>query len=1143
MSLITQESFRTSVNIKYDIGNQTFLSRYLPTPSHAESIIKISEGFIDKDANASHIMIGPYGSGKSLLATVIANIVSKKVDQKSVQKLINKFNNVHQDVLESLDSLAKLDRRYIPIILNGSYYNFGEKLIEEIQEGLISEGINIFLPTEKNNIRKIIDNWKENFPDTYENFINKINNTFNNYDLWISKINSGNRTAIKWFKEIYPELTSGAIYHDDNDGNFLKNLDLILSVLKQNNIGLLLIHDEFGRFLQNLDQTRIYKSMQELQDIAEFVNRSNGLMHILLISHRNMSQYMKGFHADFQAEFKRIEKRYATYFVESDSATYYRIVHQLMSNKYHFEQKSVQKELLTKLKGFNLFPELNHHEIDNLIAHGCQPIHPVTLYLLPRISKVFGQNERTLFTYLESEDPYGFKEYIKKYNGYIYADTLFLYFFSESDFENIYDEKTKSVIRTYQLIRSNLDARKKNAYCVIRFMTLWQLTNSNRVYNLDIELISFATGLDVNKVKEILEELTRLKFVRYNRIYKRWELSEGSSIVIEELINEKKLETTINYKSRVNVITNLFPKKYYLARDYNEEKSMTRFMKGQFFISSKFIKENFNDEELLLSNSDGTINYIILEKLEDYLKVTNKIKEINNKRLIFAVLKNEFINIKDTIDNYLIVNELLNDQSLLSEYKNLKNELNLYKEDYKYEIISFLRSFIEFNNNVDWYYDGQSILLNNEIELEEFLSTIMWGLFPKTPLVMNDSINRYNVIGIQERSLIEVIDRVLTSHYKENLGIEGHGPNYLIFATVLKNNGIDLRKLNKIECQFTRELRDDLIQYIENNKESTLKELYKIVSKEPYGIRPPLVPLFIVICLRDKWDQLMFYHNNMFVPALEGEKLYEMFKSPESYNYVYYDYSTDMQEFLNILERRFEEHISEYVEDEIQVIRVSSGLLNWLRSLPRQTQITEQFLSQEAIKLKELIRKSEVNPLKSLQEIYISFNSDVELLPNLINELENAHELFKEEVEVQFCRKLEINKFNKKDTFINKWNEKNTTLKSNLINILLNAKTFEEFVFNYIGTELHNWSDINYSLFIKQIENDLSTLETENIDDENTIQITLNNEHKLIRKVELSKKAEVIYNNLNRILTNAGRNVPSNEINFIIVKLINEFIK
>lgn len=1141
--MITQESFRTSVNIRYDIGDQSFLRMYLPTPSHAESIIKISKGFIEKGANASHIMIGPYGSGKSLLATVIANIVGKKINQKSVQELFNKFNNVHQDVFESLDSLTKLNRTYIPIVLNGSYNNLGDKLIEEIQEGLVSEGINIFLPTEKNNILKTIDNWKENFPNTYEKFINKVNEAFNDYSLWFSKINSGNRSVIEWFKEIYPELTSGAVYHDNNDGNFLNNFDLILSVLKKNNIGLFMIHDEFGRFLQNLDQSNIYKSMQELQDLAEFVNRSKGFMHILLISHKNMSQYMRGFNANYQAEFRRIEKRYSTYFVESDSATYYRIVHQLMSNKYKFKQISVDKEFLTKLKGFNLFPELNHHEIDNLIAYGCQPLHPVTLYLLPRISKVFGQNERTLFTYLESEDPYGFKNCLKKSKGYIYADSLFLYFFSKSDLEDIYDEKTESVLRTYRLIRSNLDARKTNAYRVIRFMTLWQVTNSNRLYNLDIDLISFATGLDLTKVKELLEELTGLKFVRYNRVQKRWELSEGSSIVIEDLIKEKMLETAIDIEYRIKLISNLFPKKYYLARDYNEEKSITRFMKFQFINSSKFINNNFNDEKLLLPNSDGTINYIILENLEDYMNVTKKINLIKNKRIIFAVLKNEFTNIRDVIDNFIIVNELLNDKSLLSEYRNLKNELNIYREDYKYEILRYLKSFIEFNNNVDWFYKGKNILLNNEIELEELLSNIMWELFPKTPIIMNDSINRFNVIGIQQRSLIEVIDRVLSNYYSENLGIEGHGPNYLIYATVIKNNGIDFHKLDKIECNFIRSLRNDLLNFINNNKESSLLDLYNIANRKPYGIRPPLIPLFIVICLRDKWDQLMFYHNNMFVPALEGKKLYEMFKSPESYNYVYYDYTSSMQEFLNVLEKRFKDYISEYVEDEIQVIRVSSGLLNWLRSLPRQTQITEKFLSKEAIKLKDLIRKSEVNPLISLREIYGNFESDVELFHRVIIELENSHEKFKYEVELKLCSELDINEFGKKDIFIDKWKANKTALKNNLINTLKNAQTFEDFVFNYIGTEIHNWSDINFNLFIKQVENDLKTLKSDNIVDENTYQLRFNNEHILVKKVDLSKKAEVIYNNLNRILKNAGRNVPTDEINYIIVKLINEFIK
>ena len=42
------------------------------------------------------------------------------------------------------------------------------------------------------------------------------------------------------------------------------------------------------------------------------------------------------------------------------------------------------------------------------------PFHPIALYGLPRLSARLGQNERTLFTFLVSEDPLGFKRFLSE---------------------------------------------------------------------------------------------------------------------------------------------------------------------------------------------------------------------------------------------------------------------------------------------------------------------------------------------------------------------------------------------------------------------------------------------------------------------------------------------------------------------------------------------------------------------------------------------------------------------------------------------------------------------------------------------------------------------------------------------------------
>lgn len=1143
--MTTSTLFRTSINVNYDIGEKEFFSNYLATPSHAESIIGLSRGFYDKNANTSHIMIGPYGSGKSLLATVLASFVSKKVSEETRNLLIEKFNDVHQDVFYSLKKLQDIDRTYIPVVLNGSYPDFGEAVIYAIEKTLEESDIYLNLPTERNNILLIVNGWEKDYPTTYKIFNELLEDKSIKFQTWIKKIEHGDKGEINWFKEIYPTLTSGAQFNGQTNADLVTNLEYIVERLKEENIGLFIIHDEFGRLLQNLEVDHVYQTMQDLQDIAELSNRSDQLFQLLLISHKGMSQYMLGLTETYQSEFQRIEKRYSSYFVESDTATFYRIVNKYLEN-YKLDQGINENIILdntNKLRMFNLFQNLNQHEIENLVVKGCYPIHPVTLFLLPRISKVFGQNERTLFTYLESTHTYGFQNRLNHSKGnFIYSDTLFHYFFTEDLLHEINDENTKKFINTFQIINSNLDARKINAHRIVQFITMWEITNSNSIYKLDTNLIQFATDIDDTRLEELLEELKNLKFIRYNRIQDKWELSEGSSLVIEELVLSQKLKQNINPTMRLEEISNLLINKYYLAREYNDEKNITRFMKVQLLPEDVILSSTFSKKDLLLHKTDGVIYYVLLEDLQNINKVISNIKYINNPAIIFGILNLEAKDIYDIADDILAIKELLLNRKLLLENKNLKDELQLLLRDQEYEIEKTLQHFTNFDNNVSWFNKGVNISLNSHLDMENKISLIMNDLYSKTPIIMNDLVNRFNVIGIQKRSLYRVVDNILNNYLEENIGIEGQGPDYLIYATIIKNNGVSFHNLDQIDNEIYLSMRRKLLNHLAKNNEGSLLELYRILSGSPYGIRPPLIPLFFIMLLRDKWDQLMFYRNELFVPALEGEKIYEMFNEAEQFKYVFHDFEKSVVDFMNQVEHHIKSHISEHVQDETQLIRISSGLLNWLRSLPRQVQITEKH-DEILLNLKKIIRRSEINPIQSLKDLIELFNNDFNIMKNQMNRLERSYNKFKKHLSQEILTLFNVKNYDGIKKFISSI-DNNIIKRNRLLTVLIKNQEIEDIAFDYLGTKLEEWSDINYDLFIKQINDDfLSINSTQLNSDDNQIELFIDEDYKPIKIVDLSSRGELVFTNVNRIIQNAGRNLPREELEYVIYKLIKEHIE
>jgi hypothetical protein len=1143
-------SFKTSVNIRFDLGKKEFVNRYLPTPSHAESLIGLLKGFNDSNNERSHIIVGPYGTGKSLIATIVGNLTSKKIkDQKTLNKLSSKFNKVHDDIYVELQKVQHIEKRYFPVVLNGYEGRFREAIINSILRTINENEIDILLPGHYGKIIETVELWEAQFPKTFKDFKKFLKENNKDIDIWRLEIMNQNRQEVEWFLSIYPQFTSGARFTTEYNESFIDQIRHILNELDKQNIGLFIAYDEFGRLMQSLEIQEINETMQDLQDLAELVDHDCENLHLLLITHRNLRHYFKIFSDDLKNEFQRIEKRFKVYYVESDKSTFIRLADNIIQglrNRSITDQKSITiiKQYLRK---YPLFPELNQQEIDKIILEGIYPVHPVALYLLPYLSSIFGQNERTLFTFLESKETGGLLNHLDKSDNYYLASDLFNYFFPNvHDFETGNEEQ--KILRIYKsLITKTPQIEENNNYlALIRFITLWQLAGLQSKIKLDSDFLCFALNMDSKSVSLLLKELSLLKVIRFHRVHGYWELLEGSSFQIDELIKEKLAQNVLPRKHRISLLEKSLPKHHFFSNEYNDQKSMTRYASVKFLLSSEILNEDINWNRLREdSKADAVIYYVLNENLTETQLVIEKLKTYKEKLSIFCITKLPFNAIEESLAEYYTVETLLQDVELLSEDKNLKKELSLRKEDISFVIDEFLSKYVSYGKDVVWVHNGIIIDIKSEIMLENELSSVMFDVFPYTPEVRNDSFNRRRLNNVQRKAGQIVLDHVINDYEKNGLGIEGQGPDYLIYATVFKNNNLDPKQLNVIKSKEFEMLRNALTTYIEQNSTGSINDFVKIMIEPPFGIREPLIPIYLISLLRDKWDQMMFYRNDLFVSGINGEKLYKMFEEPLEYNYVYYNFEIKYQNFFNKLEEHFGEFENELVKNKPIVIRLNNSLLTWLRSLPRITQITNH-LDEELIWLKDTIRRSEINPQETLTKLFMKYENDFHALLVHKHELETYFEKYRSKLE----REINFICNSQSSESLNDWAAKQSvSLKkeNNFVKSILNSTSSSDwllkFVYNYLGIELENWSDTTYDLFKKQLGSDYKAVsEKENLKGD-YIQLSYNGKIKAINKVKLSTKSETIYKNVDRLIRNAGRNVTKEEIEYMVLKLVDDFIE
>ncbi|MEC0238379.1 hypothetical protein P4H66_00645 [Paenibacillus dokdonensis] len=1151
-------TFKTSVNIKFDIGNIDFIKRYIPTPSHAEAMKGIIEGFTDENPSHSHIIVGPYGTGKSLLANVVGTIAAKMADVNEISNLVSRFDHVDDHIGKKIKNVSELSTSYLPILLSGNEGRFRQSVLSSVINKLKEDGIEVVLPGVSAKIIDTIQVWKTKYPDTFEAFIRLLEKDEKKVDKWIVEIQKQNEVEMKYFSKIYPMLTAGASFDVDYDHSFISQMEYLISIFQENNFGIFIVYDEFTRFLQGLSRTKFNEAMQDIQDLAELSNRSN-YVHLLLITHKSLRHYFNADDEEFSKEFQRIEKRFRQYLIKSDQATFLRIAEIIISE--NIERKPLIKpETFSRIQGlmrkYPLFPSINQTERDELVIRGMYPLHPVALFLLPNLTRVFGQNERTLFTFLESQETGCLINHISKSDAYYLPHQLFDFFFPDSN-EYINEEIAEHILlfkKAIARIPGDL-VNKKSALSLVKLITLWNLCAVQSEQKLTTEFLSFATQIDEEDLSELLATLSENKIARFNRINQFWELFSGNSIDLHEKIELEKQLIKIDSSIERNVLQSNLSKKYFLPEQYNDEKGMTRFAAIKFLYEKDALQGKLGEEDKF---SDISIYYVLPSLNSKTELLEEKLEEMSRQEdILFFLHYKPVDSIKLEISNLLVLESLKKNRALLAEDIGIKEELDILVTETKHAISQYLSEISNYEIDHSWFVNGSKVNIASELEIASILTEKCNRLYDHTPVILNDSFNRSYISGVQRNAAIKLIDQILTSAQDDSFGIIGNGPEYALFASIFKNNDrFDLNVNNfdyvNIQNEHLALLRERLIETLENNHSGNFQDIVNLFVSPPFGIRKPLVPILLVALLRDRWNEFMLYRNDMFVPGINGTKLFEIIVEvgAENYQYKYESIDQNHIEFFNEIELQFQEAIEDRLNNDSRLIYTAGTLLKWLRSLPRITQTSDK-VDDQFKQLRDLIKRSEIHPQQSIAHIYEIFHTKFDKLLFLKYYGESHIARVNEELFEIVMRIINVESYSELREWVIQQQEQfgRNKLVETLHSSIYDADShawLQQFAGSYIGIDIDEWSDATFDLFISQMNYDYQSIGTYGIEEtqskEDVVTVQLDNSKKIINKVDLSVKSTTIYKNLERMINNAGKNVPRQEIEYLVYTLFENYV-
>lgn len=321
--------------------------------------------------------------------------------------------------------------------ISGSNTSLTQAFLLALQQTLKENDLlNIMPDTNYKAAVSVIERWKNDFPDTYQQFKDKITDSISSF---ISRLDDYDIKTYEEFERIYPSLTAGSTFNPFVGFDVVQLYESVVQALKPHGYtGIYVIYDEFSKYLEaNISEASV-SDTKMLQDFAEKCNRSGkNQMHLMLISHKEIANYIDRLPKQKVDGWRGVSERFTHIHLNNNFTQTYEIIatviqkDQRLWNLFCADHKKEFNALARRYETHRIFSDMQSDSAERTIA-ACYPLHPVSTFILPRLSERIAQNERTLFTFLSANGQATLPSFLKQYHdnefSVVTPDLIYDYF-------------------------------------------------------------------------------------------------------------------------------------------------------------------------------------------------------------------------------------------------------------------------------------------------------------------------------------------------------------------------------------------------------------------------------------------------------------------------------------------------------------------------------------------------------------------------------------------------------------------------------------------------------------------------------------------------------------------------------------------
>jgi len=676
---------------------------------------------------------------------------------------------------------------------------------------------------------------------------------------------------------------------ESNTGNTKELFSLFeqrLNEHKKKNEFLFIVIDEFGKILEHAASHNPEKELYFLQQLAEFVNHSKHDNIILITTlHQSFGAYSKKLSEQQRNEWEKVKGRLKE-IVFSEPVE--QLLHLAAAQIENSSKKIVSEKNFETLFELAKQSKFINKDFEISVAKKLFPLDIFSGVVLTYSIQRYGQNERSLFSFLTSKDNLSINNFEpstnQTYNLANVYDYIIYNFYSYLSEVNADSTNWRAIRVALERVEGYLDVEKIDiASKIVKTIGLCNLFG-NAINFDETALCQYAKlALNIPNPEVVINELENLKIIRFAKYKSQYIIFEGTDVNIEDELYKAagQVPRPIDF---IDDLNSFFEFKIVQANASFYKTGTPRFF--DFVLS--------NQAQMLTPEDDidGYINLVFANSTNSRKQIIETSKNTNNA-VLYVYFKNT-----DVIVNHLYEIQKLEyvRKQILIEDKIAEREIqNLiaYEKDSLNKAINY--SLVSFSENIEWFYKGEQKQIHSQADFNKLLSEVCDEVYFSTPIIQNELFNRQKINSAISLARVTLLNTLTDDNCvaTSDLGFEEDKfpPEKTIYYSLLKNTGIH----RQINGAYTLcEPNNDSFKYLWNKCEDFLKSaidkqqklgnLIKELKAPPFKLKQGFldfwIPIYLII---KKQDYSLYDSEGRYIPNINREVLDLLQKSPNEF--------------------------------------------------------------------------------------------------------------------------------------------------------------------------------------------------------------------------------------------------------------------